>query len=266
MTPLFLFAIGLYALAGVVFIAHLFNGGGAMLRFGRWALGAALLCHLALIGSLCIAQQNPLRDVRGALSLSALLLGLGCFLTTLRLQYGLIGALVSPLAIALLITSRLTPAGSAPPGMERTTTLLGKIHIALAALGVAAFGLAAAMAILYLFQEAALKSKHIGGFYRRTPPLTSLDEAGRRLILVGFPIFTLAVITGLVWVARLKLNEGFRIEHGISGITWLIFAGLIIARVTVGLRGRRAAVLTVLGFAAAVAILLLYMSRRLLGG
>ena len=49
-------------------------------------------------------------------------------------------------------------------------------------------------------------------------------------------------------------------------LTWAIFASLITARAAVGLRGRRAAILTVLGFGTAVAVLAVYMFRRLLGG
>ena len=56
-----------------------------------------------------------------------------------------------------------------------------------------------------------------------------------------------------------------RPEHALAGITWTIFAALILARVTVGWRGRRAALLTVAGFMVVVAVLVIYMGRRMLG-
>jgi ABC-type uncharacterized transport system permease subunit len=264
MTPLYLLSSALYGAATVVFAAHIFYRSERMLRLGRWSMAAALAAQLALIGVLCLHGFNPLRDVRGALGLSGWLLGVGYLLTTLRSRFAVIGALVAPASGLLLLASWLLPLGGSPAGMARTLSLLGKLHIALSALGVAAFGLAAAVSIIYLLQEAALKRKRIATLSRRTPALTALDDASRRAILVGFPLFTLAVITGLIWATRIP-GEGFRLEHAVSALTWMIFAGLIAARVSVGLRGRSAALLTISGFVATMVVLLIYLSRRLLG-
>jgi ABC-type uncharacterized transport system permease subunit len=121
------------------------------------------------------------------------------------------------------------------------------------------------VAVIYLFQEAALKNKRLGTLFRRSPPLSALDTAGRRLIMIGFPIFTLAVIIGFVWFSHLPGGDGLRPEHLISALTWFIFGLLIMARLTMGWRGRRAAWMTVIGFATMLAVLLIYMSRRMLG-
>lgn len=264
MTPLFIGAAAGYAGSAALYITYLFGRNERTLLLARGALGAALLVHLALIGLLCSHKLNPLRDLSGALSLTAWLLGVGYLVTTLRTRLGPVGAFIAPLSLALLISSRVTPHTQAPSAAG--VGPLGKLHIALVAMGVAAFGLAAAIALIYLFQEAALKRKRIGPLFRRSPPLTALDDAGRVLILIGFPLFTLAMITGVVWVARLPGHEGFRVEYVISGITWLIFALVILARLTVGWRGRQAAWATVLGFVATVAVLVIYMGRRMLGG
>ena len=52
-------------------------------------------------------------------------------------------------------------------------------------------------------------------------------------------------------------------QYGLSLLTWLIFAGLLIGRRVLGLRGRRAAMWTLLGFAMAVSILGVYLLRDL---
>jgi ABC-type uncharacterized transport system permease subunit len=254
-----------YAAASAAFVGYLVNRRESVLRIARIGLCAALAVHLGFIGFQCTLGMNPIRDVHGALGLSGWLLAVGYLLVTLRSRFALIGALVTPFSLALLVASKLTPAAAAA-GAARGMVLLGRIHIALSAIGVAVFGIAAAVAMLYLFQEAALKKKRVGTLYRRAPSLASLDNAGRRLIMIGFPVYTLAVVTGLVWTTRIPGAGGFRFEHAIAALTWAIFAGLIAARVTVGLRGRSAARLTVLGFVTTVAVLLIYMTRRLLGG
>jgi ABC-type uncharacterized transport system permease subunit len=263
MTPLFYIAAALYGAASALYFTYLFGRSESILRVARLTLAAALAAHLAMIGLLCLQQLNPLRDLRGALSLSGLLLGLGFLLTTLRTRLGAIGALVTPLSLALLISARFTPQGE--QALAGGAGPLGKLHIALSALGVAAFGLAAGVAVIYLLQETALKRKRISALYRRSPPLNTLDEIGRRLILVGFPIFTLAVVTGVIWGSRLPGHHGLRPEYLISGATWVVFAALIVARLTVGWRGRRAAWITVFGFCATMLVLAGYMVRRLMG-
>jgi len=255
----------LYGAATALYFVYLFGRNEATLRVARWTLAGALAAHLAMIGLLCTQKLSPLRDLRGALSLTAWLLGVGYLVTTFRTRMGPVGAFIAPLALALLISARFTPqAASATAGTASTP--LGKLHIALVAMGVAAFGLAAAVALIYLLLEAALKRKRIGPLFRRSPPLSALDDAGRMLILVGFPLYTLAMVTGAIWVARLPGHAAFRVEYLIAGITWVIFGLLILARWTVGWRGRQAALATVFGFVATMVVLVIYIGRRMLGG
>jgi ABC-type uncharacterized transport system permease subunit len=262
----FLVTAGLYLGAAGFFLFHLWDRKDRILSLARGVLAGALTMHLGLIGLYCLHHLNPLQDIRGALSLSAWLIGVGYLLTTLRSRLAVIGIFLAPVSFVLFVSSRLTPSTFQLASAPKTAHLLGELHIALSTVGVAIFGIAAAVAMLYLFQEAALKSRHVMALVRRWPSLTSLDEAGHKLILVGFPIFTLSVISGLIWTTRLPIKEGLRLEHVISALTWIIFAALIAARVKIGLRGRRAALLTLLGFSSLVTVLLVYMSRRVLGG
>ena len=47
----------------------------------------------------------------------------------------------------------------------------------------------------------------------------------------------------------------------ISIATWCSFAALLVARMTAGWRGRRAAILALAGFAACAAVLAIYVAR-----
>jgi len=69
----------------------------------------------------------------------------------------------------------------------------------------------------------------------------------------------------MIWASRIPGRGSLRAEYLISGFTWLVFALLILGRVTAGWRGRRAAWLTLLGFLATFAVLLLYVGRRAVG-
>ncbi len=265
LSALLLIGAALYGLSLVLYLVYLYGKDEGSVRLARAALMAAALVHLAFIGYLCTHQLNPLRDVRGALSLTGWLIGVGFLAFTHRHRMSVAGAFIAPLCLCLLLASRITPGAESTLGdAEGVQRALGNLHILLATSGVAIFGLAAVVGLIYLLQERALKQKRLGRLFRITPPLTALDAASRRLTLLGFPLYTLAVITGAVWSVQLH-GAGVRPEHVISAVTWLIFAAAIGLRVTVGMRGRRAALLTILGFVAMVMVLLLYMARRMFG-
>jgi ABC-type uncharacterized transport system permease subunit len=142
---------------------------------------------------------------------------------------------------------------------------LGQAHILLATLGVAVFAFAAVLAIVYLFQDRSLKRKQLDRAIDRGTPLDTLDRLAHRCVSIGFPVFTLAIITGAIWVARIGLLHGhgtLRPEYLIAVGTWVAFAVLIIARVGAGWRGRRAAWLTLGGFGGTALVVAAYFIRH----
>jgi cytochrome c-type biogenesis protein CcsB len=85
------------------------------------------------------------------------------------------------------------------------------------------------------------------------PAATVLDRLAYRTIAFGFPIWTFAVIAGAIWAEQAWGRYwGWDPKEVWSFITWVVFAAYLHARATVGWRGRRAAVLAVVGFAALV--------------
>jgi cytochrome c-type biogenesis protein CcsB len=85
----------------------------------------------------------------------------------------------------------------------------------------------------------------------RLPPAASLDRLAYRTIAFAFPIWTFAVIAGAIWAEEAWGRYwGWDPKETWSFITWTVFAAYLHARATVGWRGRRAAVLALVGFAA----------------
>ncbi len=123
------------------------------------------------------------------------------------------------------------------------------IHTTLAFLGDAAFAMAAGVGVMYLIQERYVKSKHPGGLFQRLPSLQVLDELNYRLITLGFPLLTLAILTGVIW-ANTAWGSYWRWDpkEVWSLITWLIYALVLHLRLTVGWRGKKAAFLSIVGF------------------
>jgi ABC-type uncharacterized transport system permease subunit len=260
-SPAFWVAVGLYAAATAALLLVL--AGKARFRPAAIALVAlAFAAHGTDIGWRGTQQVHPAQSVREAMGLLAFILTGGYLLASVRYRLTLGGAVVMPVALVMLVAARLTPAGEAPEGLGA----LGRIHISLATIGVGVFALASALSAIYIAEERALKKKKFDAvaFKDRGAPLEPLDRLAHRLIWVGFPIFTAALVLGAIWVSRLGESLD-RPEYPLAAVTWLTYAGLLVARQVYGWRGRRAARLTLAGFAAALAVLVIYLVRRMVG-
>lgn len=260
MTMLSTITVILYGLAGLIFVAYLFKRDDRVRKAGRTLTALTLVVHFAAIGSFCVRGLHPLLGIGGILNMIAFFVALGYMLFGLRWRVGFAGAIALPLTFALVASGQITPRVAAAGGVSAT---LGKLHLVLVAMGVTTLFMAAIVAIAYLRQDRALRSSKLAILDQQGPALTTLDAIGLRLIMVGGPLFLLAVITGVLWSMRLD-GAVLRIEHLLSGVILLIFAVLIIARLTVGWRGRKAALLTLSGFGVTAVVLAIYMLRRLL--
>lgn len=260
-SPAFWLAVVLYAASAVGFT--LVATGRLQLR--SLALGlcsAAVLAHAVDIGWRGTLRVHPAQSVREALGFLAFMLAAGYLLASLRYRLSLAGVALVPLVLGLLLVARLTPAGED----SLSLTAIGRVHISLATVGVAVFALASALSVIYLIEDRTLKKKRFDtvSFRDKGAPLEALDRIMHRLVWFGFPVFTVALVLGLVWGT--ERGAGWdRPEYPLAFVTWGAFAALLVTRTALGWRGRRSAWLTLLGFGAALLVLLVYLVRRVGG-
>jgi ABC-type uncharacterized transport system permease subunit len=267
-SPAFPVALALYAVACALYLAHSSTEpderGARLARTARLALALAFLAHAVDIGFASARGQHPLINTREALSFLSWLT-VGAYLaTTFRYRLPLVGALLVPVVIVLEVAARLGPA-RAPSHAE---TALATIHIGLATAGVAVFAVAAVDAAVYLFAEKQLKRRRFGGLFKKGPPLETLDVLNRRCIVLGFPLYTVAMVTGAMWMTRLPDGGAHRLlqpQYLLATAAWALYAGLLVARVVAGVRGRRAALVTLAGFGAALCVVAFYYLRGPVG-
>ncbi len=230
-------------------------------RFARAALAAGWVIEALDIGLRCLRGAHPASSTAEALAFIAWMVAGGYLAASIRYRLDAAGAFAVPAALVLLLVARVVPPDGGAAAPEGS---LGTVHIFLATVGVATFALASVLAVVYLLQERRLKRKdfHMG---QGTTPLDTLDRLAGRCVSFGFPVFTLAILTGALWVARLGLlrnGVAARPEYVLAVASWIAFGVLLMARVGAGWQGRRAAWLTLGGFAGAMLVVVAYFLRH----
>ena len=72
----------------------------------------------------------------------------------------------------------------------------------------------------------------------------------------------MGIITGTAWAHRIESGSSAETARALFAYaTWVLFAAVLVLRALLGWRGRRAAYGTLMGFAFAVAVLVVYLVR-----
>jgi len=246
---LFELSLTFYFAATIVSVVELFKGSKTTSNFILvFAVGGFALHTATIIARYAIAGHLPITSLHEASSFFAWCIVLIFFFLEYRYRVDLLGPFTMPVVFVLMLSSSILPREIKPLSPVLQSYWLG-IHTFLAFLGDAAFATAFGVGIMYLIQEHHLKTKRLGGLFQRLPNLQILDEINYKLITLGFPLLTLAIITGALW-AESAWGSYWRWDpkEVWSLITWFIYALVLHARLTAGWRGRKAAMLSIVGF------------------
>jgi cytochrome c-type biogenesis protein CcsB len=240
----------LYGLSTVAYLGYLIRQRDAL---HRWGLGLLLLGFaghtLLLVALLMRTGHMPVSTLRETLLFAGWTIS-GVFIAfQLRYRLRVLGVFAAPLAAAATVIAAQVPSGDQAAQPLLKSLWLGA-HVLFIFMGEAALALACGLGILYLLQERAIKRKKPGFFFRRLPSLELLDSSGYAGVIAGFVMMTIGLITGVVY-AKMVWGRfwSWDIKEVWSGITWLLYAALIHARLSVGWRGRKSAVMAIVGFA-----------------
>ncbi|MGQ9695175.1 MAG: c-type cytochrome biogenesis protein CcsB [Thermodesulfobacteriota bacterium] len=246
-------ALVIYLIGLAAALAYLITLKKTLSWISSLAIGLGFLMHTsALVFRYLEAGYTPITNLHEALSFFAWSIIAVYLLLQMKYRVEVLGAFISPLAIIMILLASIFPCEIFPlPPALRSFWL--PIHVALAFLGNAMFAVAFAVAIMYLLQERQIKKKKIGSVYHRLPSLRVLDELNYRCLTWGFPLMTLGIVSGSVWAqSAWGTYWSWDPKETWSLITWFVYAALLHGRLTIGWRGRKAAVLAIVGFASVV--------------
>ena len=251
-------AVGAFAVSGGLSVARLWSARDAVRVASKAFLYVGILLGVALLVWHAIARRRwvPLDDNFDAMIWLALLLAL--FLAYIQATRPLRGIdwFLTPVVIGLL-------AAAAVFGQTKPRDYLGTawmwVHLTTAFTGAAAFAVAGASGAMYLIVHHRLRSKRLAPGVQ----LGSLERLEHLMLLavsLGFALLSIGLITGLVrvlghgnpmgrqWYAQPKVLLTF--------VAWIVYALVLHSPINPSFRGRRTALLSVVGFVLMIGILI----------
>ncbi len=240
---LFTAAFALYAGALVVYFAALFA------RREGWGRGGLVLAVIgfafhtaALVFRTAASGHAPFTNMYESLSflawaVVAALIVFGRKPGAPRLPPYLMLIVVAFVALA---SSPLMPKDATPliPALQSYWLWL---HVSVTLLGEAFFAVAFVASLLFLAADTEEKRER-------------LDALAYRAVAVGFPLFTLGgLVFGMVWAYRAWGRYwAWDPKEVWSLITWFVFALYLHTRIVMGWKGKRSAIVAIVGFLAAL--------------
>jgi ABC-type transport system involved in cytochrome c biogenesis permease subunit len=233
------------AIYGVAWAWHLRGwklGSATQTQIAIRILWAGWILHLLMVGLRWYrADHVPMLSAFEFVTFFALLV-IGAFLLfAFKQRNQMLGVFLLPVGLGLMLYAAFMPK-EVEPELLIFNSLLLKFHILTTLLGYAAWTTTFAASVSYLYLERSKKA---------SPKL--FDQMAYRAAFFAFCFLTLGVITGALWSDRVFGQLWFwDPKETWSFITWLIFLAYLHARYTLDWRGRRAAILAIVGFAALV--------------
>ncbi len=250
----FYLGTGLYMIAAALPLAYLRQGKKIQLVATTRLTICAVLC---LAGTLILRwvafSRVPLTTVTDSLNLLIVLASCVVLMVVSKTRLGaLCSFYLPPLAIMALLNALVAHNYLLEEPKDLRSHALAA-HVGLAFLAYALFYVASMTSLMYVVQAHNLKRHSTGGLFHKLPSLEQLDKTLFRMVSIGYPVFAVTVIVGLIWV---------RLDHELLGpywwaapkilISWIIFALFFASfhgRRRGLLRGTKLAYMVFLGFA-----------------
>jgi ABC-type uncharacterized transport system permease subunit len=238
-------AVAFFAIGGLISIARLRWNTRAMRITSKSCLYWGMITAVGVLvwHSITRGRWVPIGDNFDALIWLALLLALFAAYVQGTRPLAALDWFIMPIVIALLILAAVFGRVEFRPYLGHAWIY---VHRVTSYVGAVAFAVAAASGAMYVGASARLRQKQPSSVYLGS--LERLERLTMTAVTLGFALLTIGIITGAVEMIFLnKPTSSWKIA--LTACVWMIYAVVLHAPLNPIFRGRRAAVLSVLGFA-----------------
>lgn len=237
----------LYFLGALLYLSAIPGNNNNLKRASLFALALGFLAHTGGLGMKTILDplfttSQPQFYV-SLLAWTFILLNLFLW-WRLKLQF--LALTASPLAL-ILFSSSLTFSSSSLSIPAQLSSLWFGLHIITLFVSIGFLGMAFGAGLCYIHADKQIKKKaRIGPLRKNFPALSSFDRVNHWAVSIGFPLFTIGVLSGFMW-AGFTWGSIFSWDPKelVSVLVWILFAFLFHQRLAMGWKGRKPALVAV---------------------
>ena len=250
-------ALAFYAAGTVVALLSLFAREHRLQHVGLALMLGGWVSHTVWIGTICMRTGHPpLTNLPEAASFVAWTVFLAELALFFRYRVHAAAFFVYPLVLMLLTISAVVhePFAQMDPALRSG---LFTAHVLLSTVGVAALLVGLAFSTLAFVQDRSLKSKQRGALWEWIPSLNVCRTLSYRTLAVGFSIYTLGILAGILWSYRTTAELiDLRVKALGGMVAWVLFAILLQSYISGAYTGRRTVVISACAFVAIVVAML----------
>jgi ABC-type uncharacterized transport system permease subunit len=243
---LLLISVAFFTLGGLLSVARLWRKGNPMRLASKstfyWGVAAAV--GVLIWHSVTRGNWVPIGDNFDALIWLAVLLSLFVAYVQRTRPLAALDWFVLPIVVTLLICATIfgrTEYHHYDHYVGQTWTY---VHHVTSYTGAVAFAVAAASGAMYVIAARRLRSKQSAVYLGS---LERLERLTMTAVTFGFALLTVGIVTGAVEMVHKRLaTSPWKI--GLAASVWIVYALVLHAPINPIFRGRRAAVLSVVGF------------------
>jgi ABC-type uncharacterized transport system permease subunit len=203
----------------------------------------ALACQAPLLYGLLVQPEGINLGLFNLATFIGWVISLFLLITSLRLPLHILFCLVFPLNSLAIFAALLIP--DPPVLIVSYNTVL--IHVFISIIAYSILALAMAQALLITCQDYHLKRHQLTSIISRLPPLETMEGFLFQLLISGFLLLTLALITGAFFLEDIFKQHVVH-KTVLSIVAWLIFSVLLAGHYFFGWRGRTITRWTLAGF------------------
>jgi ABC-type uncharacterized transport system permease subunit len=222
-------ALAFYALGTLAALASLFVTGTRRLQYaGLLLMIGGFVSHTIWIGTICAATGHPpLTNLPETVSFVAWVVFAIELALWLRYRVYAASFFVYPLVLLLLTVSAVVGENFAALDPALRSNLF-TTHLLLSTLGVAGLLIGLAFGLLALIQDRALKNKRPGRLWEWIPSLDVCKNVSFRALAIGFSIYTVGLLAGVLWSYRTTAGFMDLRAKQIGAVTaWVLFGILL---------------------------------------
>jgi ABC-type uncharacterized transport system permease subunit len=254
--PLYI-ALAFYALGTVAALITLLVHERRLQHAGLLLMITGFVAHTIWIGTICVKTGHPpLTNLPEAVSFVAWVVFAVELGLWIRYRVYAASFFVYPLVLLLLTISAVVGENFAVLDPELRSNVF-TLHLLMSTVGVAFLLIGLAFGLLAWIQDRALKQKTRGRMWDWIPSLDVCKTLSFRALSIGFSIYTVGLLAGVLWSYRTNAEFiDLRVKQIGAVTAWILFAILLQSYISNTYRRKRMLFVSAAAFVATVVAML----------